>query len=224
MPALAPYIPPKQAQFNAWLNNFSTLLSASPGTYNCTTTQADSVAAATATWNTQYAIITSPSTKTPAAISAKNDARTTALLTVRPIAQQISKDAAVATTDKTAIGVNPNTSVPTPITAPTTAPVLTIQSSASYGVILRYRDATASPSVKAKPYGVIGCQIWALPSATPVTDPTLLSFNQQATKSPTTVTMGSTNLGKTVYSAARWATRTGLVGPWSAIINYTIAG
>ena len=78
--------------------------------------------------------------------------------------------------------------------------------------------------MKSKPYGVIGVQLYAKASATPITDPTALTFMGNFTKSPLTLALGSTSAGMTVYFAARWQTRKGLVGPWSSIISYVVAG
>jgi hypothetical protein len=224
MPSLPSYIPAKEANLNSWLINFSALLSASPSTYGLGPTDATNVAADVAAWTAAYTPILSPSTKTAAAVSAKNSAKVSILAQIRPYAQQISLNAGVTSSAKIAIGVNPRTSVPTPITAPTTAPVLTAQSTSTAGTILRYRDATASPSVKSKPYGVISIQLWAKASATPITDPTMLAFVENATKSPLTAVMGSGAAGMTVYFAARWQTKKGLVGPWSSVISYVVAG
>jgi hypothetical protein len=224
MPSLPSYIPAKEANLNSWLLNFSALLTAAPSTYGLSPTDASNVAADVATWTAAYSPILSPSTKTAAAVSAKNSAKVAILAQIRPYAQQISLNAGVTTSAKTAIGVNPRTSVPVPITAPTTSPVLTAQSTSTAGTIIRYRDATASPSVKSKPYGVISVQLWAKSSTTPITDPTLLLFIESATKSPLTAVMGSGAAGTTVYFAARWQTRKGLVGPWSPIISYVVAG
>jgi hypothetical protein len=224
MPALPSYIPAKNANLIAWATNFSTKLSASPSTYGLSPSDATAVASYASTLAAAYALITSPSTKTASTVSQFNNEKINALATLRPYAQQISLNAGVSSANKVAIGVNPRTSVPTPITTPTTAPVLTAQSTSTAGTIIRYRDATASPSVKSKPYGVTQIQIYALASATPITDPTTLAFVGPQTKSPFTQAMGSSAAGKTVYFAARWATRKGLVGPWSAIISYVVAG
>jgi hypothetical protein len=224
MPSLAPYIPAKNANLLAWAANFSTLITAAPSTYGLTSGDATTISANYTALNTAYALITSPSTKTAATVSAFNTEKVMALAVFRPYAQTISLNAGVSSSAKTAVGVNPRTSTPQPITAPTTAPVLTAQSTSTAGTIVRYRDATASPSVKSKPYGVTGLQIFAMASTTPVTDPTTLPYNATWTKSPNTLVMGSENAGKTVYMAARWITKKGLHGPWSSIINYVVAG
>lgn len=220
MPALPPYIPAKNANLLAWANNFSTLITASPGTYGLLAGDATAIAAQYTALNAAYGLITSPSTKTASTVSAFNSEKVNALAIFRPYAQTISLNAGVSSANKTALGVNPRTSVPTPITAPTTSPVLTAQSSSTAGIILRYRDATASPSVKAKPYGVTSIAMYATASATAITDPTLLTFQGNFTKAPLTLSMPG-SVGKQVYVAARWVTRKGLVGPWSAVIAYT---
>ena len=171
MPSLPSYIPAKEANLNSWLLNFSALLTAAPSTYGLSPTDATNVAADVSAWTAAYSPILSPSTKTAAAVSAKNSAKVSILAQIRPYAQNISLNAGVTTSAKTAIGVNPRTSVPVPIT-----------------------------------------------------DPTLLNFIESATKSPLTATMGSGSAGTTVYFAARWQTRKGLVGPWSPIISYVVAG
>jgi hypothetical protein len=224
MPSVAPYIPSRNAAFVAWLANFSTLITASPATYGLMAGDATTIAAQKTAINAAYALITSPSTKTAATVSAYNTAKVIALAVARPYAQTISLNAGVSSANKTALGVNPRTSTPTPITAPTTAPALTNVSTSTAGTIIRYRDATASPSVKAKPFGVIGLQLFATGSTTPITDPALLPLVATVTKSPFQVTLGSAFAGQHGYFAARWITRKGLVGPWSNILNVIVAG
>lgn len=223
MPALPPYIPAPDPAFNAWIVNFSSLATASPGTYGLATGDATAIAAATTSWSTAYALVTSPSTKTATTVSAKNTARVNALAIVRPYAQAISLNAGVSTGAKTAIGVNPRTSTPVPITIPTTYPVLTVVSALPLQHVIRYRDQLASPSVKAKPYGVRTMMLFGSTSGTVITDPTTLAFLGNITKSPFTQTWGSAAKGQNAYYAGRWATQKGLLGPWSPIVSFIVA-
>ena len=222
MSALPSYIPARNANLVAWLNNFSTLITAAPATYGLMASDATTIASQKTALQNAYTLITSPSTKTAATVSSFNTIKATALATVRPYAQTISINAGVSPASKTAVGVNPRTSTPVPITTPTTQPVLTIQSTSTAGLLTRYRDATATPSVKSKPYGVVQIQIFAMTSVTPITDPTTLTYNSVQTKAPFNLSMPGT-AGKVVYVAARWATRKGLVGPWSSIVSYVSA-
>lgn len=224
MPVVAPYLPVRDGQLATWLANFSSLISAAPATYGLLAGDASVIAADNASYQAAYALVTSATTKTADTVSAKNTVKASILPTIRLYAQQISNNAGVTSANKIALGLNPKTTTPTPITAPTTAPVLTAQSTSTAGTIFRYRDATASPSVKAKPFGVIGLQMFGQTAATPVTDPTLLPLITVGTKSPLTVALGSGAAGKIGYFAARWITRKGLVGPWSSIVAYPVAG
>ena len=223
MPALPPYIPAKDASLNSWSANFSTLITASPATYGLVSGDASAIATVVAEWAAAYALVVSPTTKTASTVSAKNIAKIALLATVRPYAQQISLNAGVSASNKTAVGVNPRTSVPTPITTPTTYPSLTINTALSLQHVVRYRDSTSSPSVKSKPYGVIGVQLYATASATAITDPTLLAYQQTAPKSPFLQSWPAGDVGMKAYYAARYVTRKGLFGPWSPVVSFTIA-
>jgi len=224
MPAVAPYIPVKDADLNNWLVNFDTLLTANPGLYGLTPTDALNVAGPVAAWVAAYGLITSPSTKTADAVAAKDTQKTLTLGIVRPYAQQISLNPGVSSANKIAIGVNPRTSMPTPITDPTTNPVLVIQSAPPLAVILRYRDAVASPSVKSKPYGVTAVEIYCTVSGTPIVDPNTLLHVGGFTKSPLQIPFVPGDVGKQAYIAARYSTQKGQFGPWSPMINFTVAG
>jgi hypothetical protein len=223
MPALPPYIPASDPAYAAWVDNFGAVFAANPVAYGYMTADATAVSAQVALWDAAYALVTSPTTKTATTVQAKNVSRveTTALL--RQYAQPISLSPAVSADNKIALGVNPRTSTPVPISAPTTYPALTVASALPLQHILRYRDSIASPSVKAKPYGVIQIQLYGLTSGTAITDPTLLALQQVTTKSPLIQTWGSAAVGLKAYYAARWVTKRGLVGPWSPIVSFTVA-
>jgi len=222
MAQAAPYIPRRDTDLNSWLANFSTLLSASPATYGQTSGTAATVATAVAAWSAAYALVTSPSTKTAATVSAKDTERVNVLATVRPVAQNISLNPAVASTDKTAIGVNPRQNSPQPITPPTTYPILSVQAGAALQLYVRYRDSAASPSVKSKPYGVQFVAIASATSATAITDPTMLTSVFNATKSPTLLQFGPADGGKQCYMAGFYVLRNGKKSGFGPITSFTV--
>ena len=222
MPALAPYIPNKQAQLSAWATNFSTLITASPATYGLMTSDAVTIAAAVAAFNAAYVNVTSPTTRTPAAISAKDTAKTTMLAVVRPYAQNIAKNAGVTSANKIALGLNPQTSTPSPITPPTTFPVFLFQMLTLGGVTLRYRDSAASVSVKGKPYGVRFVNGFYVLSATPITVPSNTGTAFQVTKSPFQLTFPSVTAAIQCYLWGNYLMANGKYSAWSPIINFTV--
>jgi hypothetical protein len=205
-----------------WLANFATLLTANPPLYGQTSGVAASVQASNDAWQAAYAKVTSPSTKTPDTVGAKNSQTVSTLAIVRPVAQQISLNAAVATSDKIAIGVNPRTSTPQPITPPSTYPALSIRGGAHLQLYVQYRDSAATPSVKSKPYGVQSVQFAFVTSATPITDVTLLTRRVALTKSPYLLQLDSADGGKQLYFAAQYLLKNGKTSGWSPIGNFTV--
>lgn len=222
MAALPPYVPTRDANFANWLSNFSTLLTASPALYGLTALDAANVAGVEAAFAAAYALVTSPATRTPDAVQAKNVARINAQGVVRPLAVQISLNAGVLASDKVAVGVNPRTSVSSPITAPTSNPQLFLQSASNLSAILRYRDSAASVSVKSKPYGVLAVEVRSIVAATVITDPNLMFPRVLATKSPFVITFNPGDAGKICTLIGRYVVRSGGVSPWSPVVSFTV--
>lgn len=222
MASLPPYIPAKDSLLANWSANFAGLISAAPALYGLTAADAATIAGADAAFQAAYLLVTSPSTKTAQSVSAKNTAKVVLLQTERPYAQQIALNAGVSSADKIALGINPRTSTPSPISPPVSNPVLVFQSAGNLTLILRYRDSATGVSVKAKPYGVLSCEIYGSVSATPITSPEALQHLVSATKTPLTIQRPPADAGKQLYLAARWKTRTGGYSPWSPIVNFTV--
>lgn len=222
----APYIPGPDAQFDSWIANFSTKLTAAPATYGLVAGDATAVAAVTATWATAYAASVAPATRTPVTIAAKDSARTNAEALIRPLAQQVSRNAGVSNDDKTAIGVNLPNTARTPVPPPTTKPGLTLVTSVHFQMTLAYRD-TSTPTSKGKPTGAIGTDMRMTLAIAPATDPEAAKPLTIATKSPVIVSFTSQDVGKYATFWARWQTRSGpggqaQYGDWSAPMTVVV--
>lgn len=220
------YIPAKDANFNNWIINFSTLLTASPTTYGLVAGDATAVAAVTAAWTAAYLLATNPSTRTPVTVSDKDAARIAAESLIRPLAVSISLNGGVTNMDKTAIGVTVRVTTPTPVPPPTTTPALSLESAIHNQQTLRYYD-TATPLTKAKPPGATGILVVQGIGTTPAIDPAQCSFLNVWTKSPNTIPTLNTDIGKIATYFARWVTRSGpggqaQYGPWSAPLSVAI--
>lgn len=224
MAAVAPYIPNRDADLDNWLANFSTLITASPSTYGLLSADAVAIASAVAAWHAAYVLVTSAASKTAQTVSAKNTQRVTVLAIVRPYAQQISLNAGVSSGNKIALGLNPRTSTPSPVSPPNSNPVLTLQSLGVFNAILRYRDSAASVSVKSKPAGVKLIRLYGKTSVTAISDPTQLPLIETFTKSPFQLDLTGQTAGMTFYCAAQWATQSGGLSPFSPILAFTVAG
>lgn len=219
MPA-APYIPAKDADFEAWLLNFTTLLTAAPATYGLTAPDAVVCAAQYTAWNPAYIAATDPGTRTPVTVAAKDAARVTAESVVRPFAQRISRNGAVLPGDKVAIGVNLPNTTPVPIPPPLTFPQLSIRAGEPLIHILQWQDSGLGTG-KQKPFGAIGCELYRAVGVAPAVDPTAATYYGTFTKSPLRSEFDASQVGKVCTYFGRWVTRSGpggkaQYGPWSA--------
>ena len=107
MPALASYIPSKNANLKNWLANFSSLITTSPSLYGLASADAANISNAVAAFNLAFTPITSGATKTAAAVSAFNTQKVLTLAVVRPYAQAISLNVGVSSNNKVAPGLEP---------------------------------------------------------------------------------------------------------------------
>lgn len=217
------YIPNRDTDLITWADNFAGLITGSPTTYGLVAGDATSIQSVVDAFDAAYALAVGPTTRTPATITAKDDAKIAMLAVVRPFAQLVANNAGVSPSLKVGLGINPRTNSRTPITNPTTYPVITPTMALPLQHVLRYRDYLSSPTVKAKPAGVLSLQLFRKVSATPITDPAGLEFDSNVTKAPFLIEFDSADAGKVCYYAGRWCTRTGLVGPWSAVSSMTVA-
>lgn len=216
----ASYIPTKDADFQNWILNWTTLLTASPATYGVSAADAAAQVGLYNTWYAAYGLAVNPTTKTATTVAAKNAARTNASAGIRPLAQTISVNDAVSNMLKLALGLNLKGSTgPTPIPTPTSYPIFAIIAGTPGEMTLKFVDSSDGVSRK-KPFGVLAIAYFAKASATEITDPTLLEFQDLATKQPFGVDTTFATAGSRIYLAGYYITRTGLKGPWSPVINF----
>lgn len=221
-----PYVPKPDAVFDNWAVNFSTLLTAAPTTYGLVAGDATAAAAVVTPWHTAYLAAINPATRTPVTIAAKDAARTAVEATLRPLAQQISRNAGVANDDKIAIGVNLISTGGTPIPPPTTVPGLTLSASIHFQQTLQYRD-TSTPTSKKKPPGASAIDLRMTLGTAPATDPNAALPLTVATKSPIVVSFTSQDVGKYATYWGRWMTPSGpggqvQFGDWSAPLTVVV--
>jgi hypothetical protein len=150
---------------------------------------------------------------------------------LRGCAGQIRVNLGVGNADKAALGLTIPDPTRTPVAAPLSAPILAAIAATPGVHTLRFADAN-TPDRRGKPPGALGLQLFvavaptvpaaaaaaaaAVPPAEPVAGPDAAQFKAFVTRQPFGVEHKSADKGNTAYYFARWQTRTGLVGPWSA--------
>lgn len=218
----APYIPAKDVDFLAWLDNFDDLTSVNFATYGLSGGDAASITTVRTAYDTAYAAATNPATRTPVTIAAKDTAKATALATVRPLAQLIRNNPAVTDDDRVALGLTVPDTDPSPVPAPTTFPLLDLLAATPGQHQLQYRDSD-TPTTKAKPDGAIAMELWQTIGVSPALSPVGSAFVGTITKAPFFISLDVGDVGKYATYFGRWATRRGLTGPWSSPVSMTVA-
>lgn len=216
------YIPATDAGLDAWAQNFSAVITASPATYLLGSPDAVSITAAYTNYHTAYMAATTPATKTSVTVAAKDIQKASALIVFRGYASIIGSNAGVSAGAKAAAGLTVRATGRTPIPAPGTAPILHFIGATPLVATLQYND-TSTPTTKAKPFGAIQLELWlSIGTVPPVGGVDGTNFYGLVTKTPFAVNFLSGDVGKTAYYYARWTTRTGKVGPWSAVLSAAI--
>jgi hypothetical protein len=202
------YIPAPLALFSTFAQNFTNLVVASPVTYGMTGPDATSIMVANDLFQNAYALSkkTSPTTRTSTAVSDTSSKKFTLTQLLRSWASQIRLNPGVSDADKVALGLRLPNNAPTPIPTPATWPVLGIQGYRPLGIQLRYHDSS-TPTLKAKPYGAIGGELYVGVSTAPLGSASLCTFQGIFTKNYPIISFLSGDAGKIATFFARWVTR-----------------
>ena len=216
-----PYIPPKDAAYDAWASNFSSLINAAPATYGLVAGDAAIIVAAFNAWHAAYVLVTAPSTKTKTTVQDKNVQKQSSMATFRGYAITIRDNMAVSDADKVALGLNLQNNARSPILVPQTQPLLSLIGATPLSQTMRYADAN-TPDKRSKPFGAAALEIWQYTGVSVGTDPGLATKVATITKQPVGIGQVSGNVGKIATYWGRWIGKRGDVGPWSNPVSMTI--
>lgn len=215
------WYPSTDAGADAFNVNFNAKVVANPGRYGLDAAAAAALTPKVTDFTAALAVVSVPATKTKVTVADKNAKLADVKTFVRSLARIVQGTAAVTNEAKVELGLPLHDTVPSPIPAPGTAPMLGLIPKGPHLVELRIADSS-TPDSRRKPNGVTHAAIFWEPSATPITDPDEITYRGEITRSPTQIDFGAANVGKTVYYAARWMTRTGLPGPSSTVYSTTV--
>ena len=159
-----------------------------------------------------------------AARQAKDNARDTVEAAVRLLVRQLQTSPDVDDSERAALGITVPDTTPSPSGGIDTRPIGAVDTSQRLRHEIRFSDE-ATPTRRAKPAGVMGCEIWvkvAAPGDPPPTGAADLSFVAMDTASPYIVEYDGADGGKTAHYMLRWVKTGGDKGPWSETISATI--
>lgn len=218
---MADYLPGPDADYQAWVTNFVTYANANLAALGLVAADMTPITTNQTLFNTGFAAHIAAKAAAQAAKQSKDEARGGLTAAIRPLVRRLQASSVVSDAEKASLGITV-AQTPTPIGPPTTAPICSIECGARLQHTLRFVDET-TPTRKAKPAGVLGCEIWSKVGDAPPADESDLRFVAVDTSAPFVLNFNAADGGKTAYYWLRWVSPTGERGPWGEQSQATIA-
>lgn len=216
------FIPGTFQDLLAWSLNFSTLITAAPTDYGLVSGDATAYAALHSTYAAAQAAATDPSTRTASTVADRVTARTALVAGARMYARQVQAFPAITPMLLSDLGLTVRDSDNTAVPAPSSNPVVTVDTIQPGQHILRLVDSD-TPDSKAKPPGCGGAEVFVYRGTVAPTGFSDYAYAGLASRFLFTVTHSGGDAGKQAYYLARWVTKTGLTGPNSTATHAVIA-
>ncbi len=222
---MADYLPGSDTGFQAWAENFATYAGAHLVELGIAPPDIIPIAAGRADFDTKMSANVAAQQAAQAARQAKDDSRDSLETAIRALVKRLQVSSSVDDTERAALGITVPDRVRTASAGDiSTRPVGMVDTSQRLRHEIRFSDE-ATPTSRAKPKGIMGCEIWVkvLPTgeAAPV-GADGLSFVTLDTASPYTAVYDGTDGGKTAHYMLRWVKSSDDKGPWSETISATI--
>lgn len=220
---MADYIPSGDAEFDAFATNLKTYVNANLAEFGLVAADVEPVNAAQVAWDAAFPAVAPAEAAARAAVQAKNTARESFTAAIRALVKVIQAKPSVSDESRQAIGITVPDDIKTPVGVPTTAPVGRIEQLNRLQHTIHFADSD-SPTSKAKPAGVRGCQIWVKVGSPAPTSASEMQYLATDTRTPYVAQFEGIDIGKTACYWLRWENTKGQTGPWSAPVSATITG
>jgi len=221
---MADYIPRSDNDFQAWVANFVTYAQAHLADLGIAITDVTPILAGLADFDTKLTANVTAQQAAQSARQAKDASRDTLESAIRQLVRQLQASSDVDDAERAALGITIPDTTPTAAGGIDTRPIGMVDTSQRLRHEIRFVDE-ATPTSRAKPAGVMGCEIWVKVAAqgeAPPADPDELSFVAMDTASPYIVEYDGADGGKTAHYMLRWVKSGGEKGPWSETVSATI--
>lgn len=223
---MADYIPASDAAFQTWVDNFVTYANVHVADLGLTSADMTPVTNAAMDFSTKFATHTTAQLTAQSARQAKDDSRDALETALRALVRQLQASPSVDDAERAALGITVRDSIKTlNVGGIMSRPIGAVDTSQRLRHEIRFADES-TPTRKAKPAGIMGCEIWvkvAAPGEAAPTGPEGLSFVAMDTASPYIAEYDGANGGKTAHYMLRWVKTSGEKGPWSETLSATIA-
>lgn len=222
---MSDYIPQTDGHFDSWQKNFLIYASAHVADLGLTPADIAPLTALQTAWTTEYTAHTAAQNAARAAREAKENALLAYENAIRLLVRQLQASPHVTDDERRALGITVKDEARTITTAKAAAtrPIGIVDTSERLRHTIRFYDE-ATPNKRAKPEGVMGCEIWVKIGDPLPMDGSQCIFLGLDTASPYVAEYEGKNAGLKAHYMLRWVTTRGDKGPWSETISATIAG
>ncbi len=217
------YIPTSDADYSDWLHQFVTYANANLAVLGLVAADVTPLTSASTDFDAAITANDAAVAQAQGTTATKGTKRSVAEGITRPLVAQIQAHPGVTDAQRNSLGITVRSLSRALVDAPTTKPVATVDTSQRLQHTITFVDEL-TPSSRAKPDGVSGCEIWMKIDGPPPVDPSELRYLATDTRSPYVAGFDGANGGKTAYYMLRWVNTRGETGPWSQTVSATITG
>lgn len=223
---MADYIPSSDTAFQVWVNNFVTYANTHLPELGMIPPDIIPVSSANADFAVKMTANATAQQAAQSARQAKSDSRDVLEAAIRQFVRKLQASSSVNDAERVALGITVADTVKTmAVGGILTRPIGVVDTSQRLRHEIRFSDE-ATPTKRAKPAGVMGCEIWVSVAAVGEAAPSSadgLSFLSLDTASPYIAEYDGKEGGKTAHYMLRWVKTGGEKGPWSETVSATIS-
>ena len=216
------FIPADENQFTDFSGNLSTEVGENAAAAGVSAPQATDLAAKFQDWLSARADFQTAKTAYDAAATAKTEARDALTSTIRALVGQIQKFAGMTDELRRKFRITIPKTTKTSVGVPESYPILVVHNMSRLRHEIEFRDSL-TPDSKAKPDGVLGCELRLQIGGEMPVDGESMPFLALDTKIPYSHDNAASDANKAAFYCGRWTNAKGETGGWGPVASATVA-
>jgi hypothetical protein len=215
-------IPHADSDFNDWLIIICEYINTNFAALGLTLAQNTALQALLTLWLTDYPAHKTGQATAASLTRAKDSTRQQIEELIRTLIATMQANTAVTNEMKAAMQITIKKETHTLSPVPATRPMASIDNKNRLEQTVHFYDES-TPTSKAKPDGVRGCELWLKIGGAPPTGESEVKYVATDTKTPYLYHFLPEDAGKTAHWMFRWVNTRNEPGPWSETVSVTIS-
>lgn len=218
---MSDYIPDTEVEYEVWLDNLITYATANLAELRLTADDLSELQESRNAWQEAIASYRAAQALADIAQQTRIDKRRLTKSQARILVQQLQADPELTDSQRVGLGIPVRSTNRNLVPAPVTRPLPRLEQSGRLRHTIHFVDET-TPTRRAKPKGVRGCQIWFFVGETPPTRPEEFRYLGTDTRTPYLNEFEPEDGGDMAHYYLRWVNTRDEPGPWSDIISGSV--